>query len=95
MSSARCVNELLAHPETHDRHGPARQYSGDVLASALPTSLLINLFGEVGVVYATVVMTALIVIFAAVLPKTYRARLCRPRRACSWRRSCAMSSYVV
>ncbi len=43
----------------------------DVLASALASGLAVSLVGEVGVVYATGIMTLLIVIFAAVLPKTY------------------------
>ena len=43
----------------------------NILASVLATQLLIDLFGEAGVVYATVVMTLLVVIFSEVLPKTY------------------------
>ena len=43
----------------------------NILASALTTSVLIGLFGEVGVAYATVGMTVLVVIFSEVLPKTY------------------------
>lgn len=43
----------------------------NILASALATSLLIKIFGEAGVVYATLVMTMLVLIFAEVLPKTY------------------------
>ncbi|GJL84575.1 MAG: membrane protein [Micavibrio sp.] len=43
----------------------------NILASAVATSLLIKLFGESGVVYATLVMTMLVLIFAEVLPKTY------------------------
>lgn len=43
----------------------------NILASALATSLLIGWFGDTGVVYATIVMTALVLIFAEVLPKTY------------------------
>ncbi len=43
----------------------------NVLASVLATSLFLNLFGQVGVAYATLVMTALVVIFAEVMPKTY------------------------
>lgn len=42
----------------------------NILASALATSLFITLFGESGVVYATLVMTALVLVFAEVLPKT-------------------------
>lgn len=43
----------------------------NILASALATSVLIRLFGPAGVVYATVAMTILVVIFAEVLPKSY------------------------
>ncbi|MCB9964039.1 MAG: HlyC/CorC family transporter [Rhodospirillales bacterium] len=43
----------------------------NILASALATSVLIKLLGEAGVVYATLVMTMLVLIFAEVLPKTY------------------------
>lgn len=43
----------------------------NILASALATSLFITLFGDAGVVYATLVMTALVLVFAEVLPKTY------------------------
>src|SRR5579871_1563092 len=39
-------------------------------ASALATGIFTAWFGEVGVLYATAVMTALVVIFAEVLPKT-------------------------
>jgi len=46
----------------------------NILASALATSLLISLFGDTGVVYATVGMTVLVVIFSEVLPKTYAIR---------------------
>ncbi|WP_299398604.1 HlyC/CorC family transporter [Pelagibius sp.] len=43
----------------------------NILASALATSVLIALFGEAGVVYATLGMTLMVLIFAEVLPKTY------------------------
>jgi Mg2+/Co2+ transporter CorB len=39
-------------------------------ASALATGILTSWFGEVGILYATAMMTALVVIFAEVLPKT-------------------------
>jgi Mg2+/Co2+ transporter CorB len=42
-----------------------------VMASALATGLAISKWGQDGVVYATLVMTVVIVIFAEVLPKTY------------------------
>ncbi|MHC8509890.1 MAG: HlyC/CorC family transporter [Rhodospirillales bacterium] len=43
----------------------------NIMASALATSLMISVFGEAGVVYATAVMTLLVLIFAEILPKTY------------------------
>lgn len=43
----------------------------NILASVLATSLFLRLFGENGVIYATIVMTVIVVIFAEVLPKTY------------------------
>ena len=36
--------------------------------------MLIKLFGDAGIAYATLIMTALVVIFAEVLPKTYAIR---------------------
>lgn len=43
----------------------------NIMASALATSLLIGIFGEAGVVYATIIMTLLVLVFSEVLPKTY------------------------
>ena len=43
----------------------------NILASALATNVFIKMVGEAGVVYATLVMTMLVLIFAEVLPKTY------------------------
>jgi len=43
----------------------------NILASALMTGLMLSLFGDVGVFYATIIMTLLVLIFAEVLPKTY------------------------
>lgn len=41
----------------------------NILASVLATSLFITLFGDTGIVYATIVMTLIVVVFAEVLPK--------------------------
>jgi Mg2+/Co2+ transporter CorB len=46
----------------------------NILASALATSVLIAMFGEAGVAYATAVMTVLIVIFGEIFPKSYALR---------------------
>ncbi len=43
----------------------------NILASALATSFFIELFGQAGVVYATITLTVVIVIFAEVLPKSW------------------------
>jgi len=43
----------------------------NILASAMATSLLIDAFGEAGVVYATGAMTLLVLVFGEVMPKTY------------------------
>src|ERR1700745_4493728 len=42
----------------------------NIAASALATDIFTTWFGQVGVLYATAVMTVLVVIFAEVLPKT-------------------------
>ena len=46
----------------------------NIFASALATSFLIRVFGEVGIAYATVAMTLLVLVFAEVMPKTYALR---------------------
>ncbi|MEO0358020.1 MAG: HlyC/CorC family transporter [Pseudomonadota bacterium] len=43
----------------------------NILATSLTTALFTSMFGDNGVVIATAVMTALVLIFAEVLPKTY------------------------
>ena len=41
----------------------------NILASALATAILIKIYGDEGVIYSTIVMSVLIVIFAEILPK--------------------------
>ncbi len=43
----------------------------NIMASAMATSMMITLFGETGIIYATVAMTFLVLIFSEILPKTY------------------------
>ncbi len=43
----------------------------NILAASLATALFTRLFGESGVALATLVMTALVLVFSEVLPKTY------------------------
>src|SRR5882762_10000998 len=44
--------------------------AANIAASSLATGVLLAWFGDVGVIYATVVMTVVVVVFAEVLPKT-------------------------
>jgi Mg2+/Co2+ transporter CorB len=68
---AKLVNRLLASPEKLIGAVLIGNTLVDVLAAGLASTLAIRLVGEVGVIYATGIVTLLIVIFAAVLPKTY------------------------
>jgi len=43
----------------------------NISASALGTLAFVQLFGEAGVIYATLMMTAVVLVFGEVMPKTY------------------------
>ena len=43
----------------------------NILASSIMAGLMLNIVGDGGIIYATIITTALILIFAEVLPKTY------------------------
>jgi Mg2+/Co2+ transporter CorB len=68
---ARMVNRLLQIRERFIGAILLGNNLANIAASALATSLFLTLFGEAGVVYATIVMTVVVVLFAEVLPKTY------------------------
>lgn len=70
-AKAKLVNRLLASPEKLIGAVLIGNTLVDVLAAGLASTLAVRLVGEVGVIYATAIVTLLIVIFAAVLPKTY------------------------
>jgi Mg2+/Co2+ transporter CorB len=68
--SAAVVNRLL---KSRERLLGALLFGNNavnIAASALATGILLAWFGKAGVLYATVVMTAIVVIFSEVLPKT-------------------------
>src|SRR2546423_12959261 len=67
---AASVNRLLAMRDRMIGALLLGNNIANILASALATGLFTEWFGEVGVLYATAVMTVLVVIFAEVLPKT-------------------------
>lgn len=43
----------------------------NIISSTMATAFLIKVFGDEGVIYATFIMTVLIIVFAEILPKTY------------------------
>src|SRR3954465_6335746 len=67
---AALVNRLLATRERLIGALLLGNNAVNILASALTTSVFLVWFGDVGVLYATAVMTVLVVVFAEVLPKT-------------------------
>ncbi|HEU4376989.1 MAG TPA: HlyC/CorC family transporter [Hyphomicrobiaceae bacterium] len=70
-SRARLVNRLLREPEKLIGAVLLGNTLVDILAASLASGLAVMLVGPAGVAYATAVMTLLIVVFSAVLPKTY------------------------
>ncbi|CCB67625.1 MULTISPECIES: HlyC/CorC family transporter [unclassified Hyphomicrobium] len=68
---AALVNKVLSRPEKMIGTVLLGNTLVDVLAAALASNIAVHLYGQVGVAYATAIITVLIVIFAAVLPKTY------------------------
>ena len=77
--SAKTVNRLL---EARERLIGAMLIGNNVVnigASAITTTIFVALFGDAGVIYATAVMSVLIIVFAEVLPKTIAVT--RPDRA--------------
>jgi len=70
-SRAGTASRLLGNPERLIGAILLGNNLVNILASALATSLFLTLFGEAGVAYATLTMTALVLIFGEVMPKTY------------------------
>ncbi len=68
---AAIVQRLLAMPERLLGAILLGNNLVNILASALATSVFVELFGNSGVVFATLVMTALVLVFGEVMPKTY------------------------
>jgi len=68
--NAGIVNRLLAARERLIGALLLGNNAVNILASSLATSVFLVWFGDVGVIYATALMTVLVVVFAEVLPKT-------------------------
>jgi len=69
-SRAATVNRLLRARERLIGALLLGNNAVNIAASSLATGVLLLWFGEVGVIYATVVMTTVVVVFSEVLPKT-------------------------
>ena len=67
---AAIVNRLLGQRERLIGALLFGNNAANIAASALATGVLLAWFGNAGVVYATALMTVLVVVFAEVLPKT-------------------------
>jgi len=67
---AKIINRLLAVRERLIGTVLLGNNAVNILASSLATTLFLLWFGDVGVLYATAVMTVLVVVFGEVLPKT-------------------------
>src|SRR4026207_424405 len=67
---AAIVNQLLEQRERLIGALLLGNNAANIAASALATGVLLAWFGNAGVVYATALMTVLVVVFAEVLPKT-------------------------
>ena len=71
---AKTINRLFEHKDRLIITTLLGSNLSNTLATALSTSVLINLFGTEGVAYATVIMTILVLIYTDMLPKSYSVR---------------------
>lgn len=67
---ARIVNQLLASRERLLGTILFSSNAVNIAASSLATGILLSWFGDVGVIYATVIMTIVVVVFSEIIPKT-------------------------
>ncbi len=70
---ARRVEELLREPGKIISTILLGNNLVNILASAIATALFIGFFGEKGILYATVAMTVILLIFGDIIPKTVAA----------------------
>lgn len=68
---AQTINKLLAHKDKLIITTLLGSNLCNTLSTALSTSILISLFGNEGVAYATIIMTVLVLIYTDMLPKSY------------------------
>ena len=68
---ARSVSRLLDTPERIVGTALLGSTLAKILAAALTTTLMVDLFGAIGIIYATILLTLVIAIFSEALPKTF------------------------
>lgn len=78
QKDAKRVETILAEPDHLISSILLGNNFVNVLGSAIATALFISIFGEKGIVYATIAMTIVLLIFAEITPKTVAAN--RPER---------------
>lgn len=71
---AKIINGLFAHRDRLIITTLLGSNLSNTLATALSTSVLINLFGREGVAYATIIMTILVLVYTDMLPKSYAVK---------------------
>ncbi len=69
--NARLINRLFNRKDNLIITTLLGSNLSNTLATALSTSILIGLFGNEGVAYATIIMTVLVLIYTDMLPKSY------------------------
>ena len=69
--NAKYVKQIIDHKDSIISSLLLSNNLVNILASSLATAFFYNLFGITGIIYSTILMTFLLVIFAEVLPKTY------------------------
>jgi len=67
---ARLANRLLQHPERMLSAILLGNNFVNIAASSLTSVLMVAYFGDTGIIYATVLMTIVVLVFAEVLPKS-------------------------
>ncbi|HPS94157.1 MAG TPA: CNNM domain-containing protein [Deltaproteobacteria bacterium] len=72
-AGARRVEEILKEPGRLISTILLGNNFVNILASAIATALFISLFGEQGILYATIAMTVILLIFGEIIPKTIAA----------------------
>ena len=71
--TASCVNHMLERPEKLLGIILIGNTFANILASAIATVIAVHLFGDIGVVVATILLTLAVLVFAEITPKTLAA----------------------